>query len=324
MQPSNHATMQPLIWALTDGRPGNDNQVIAVAAALGEYENHQIEFSPSAGLPNFLLGTSDLGIITKLDAPWPNIVIAAGRKLSRVARIIKKESPQNNKTKIIQLMWPGYGASDFDIIFTPEHDNLKPRKNVIATNGPPNLMTPQLLKASAEKWQARIPIDEKPAIAVLIGNISEDEVKKLASDLNSTTGYLMITTSRRTPPNIIAILKDRLTRERYLYEWAPNAENPYLGFVALADFIIVTEDSISMMSECVTSGKPTYIFPVDVPEKHKRFSQSLFNSGKARLLKGENLESYNYEPLDTLGFIVGKIQNIVILSNAKDPSLRSG
>ena len=80
------------VWALTDGRPGNDNQTIAVASALGDYENKRIEFAPSASLHNMLLGTSDLGIITKLDAPWPKITIGAGRKLARVARIIKKES----------------------------------------------------------------------------------------------------------------------------------------------------------------------------------------------------------------------------------------
>ena len=88
MQPRNYATTQPTIWALTDGRPGNDNQVIAVAQKLGEYENRRIEFAPCASLPNFFLGTSDLGIFTELDPPCPDIVIAAGRKISRVARII--------------------------------------------------------------------------------------------------------------------------------------------------------------------------------------------------------------------------------------------
>ena len=309
-QTTNHEprTTNPTIWALTDGRPGNDNQVIAVAAALGEYENRRIEFAPSASLPNLLLGTTDLGILSDLNPPCPDIVIGAGRKLARVARIIKKENPN---TKIIQLMWPGYGARDFDLIFAPEHDNLKPRKNLIPTNGPPNLMTEDLLKASVIKWQPRIPIDEKPVIAVLIGNISDDEAKTLVSILNYTTGYLMITTSRRTHPETTALIKERLNRERYLYEYAPNTENPYLGMVALADFIIVTQDSISMMSECVTAGKPTYIFETDTPKKHKFFAQSLIDSGKAKLLKDRNLESYEYEPLNTLSYIVHKIRELL-------------
>lgn len=302
------------IWALTDGRPGNDNQVIAVAAALGQdyngYENKRIEFSSSASLPNFLLGTSDLGIITKLDAPYPDIVIGAGRKLARVARVIKKENPQS---KIIQLMWPGYGANDFDLIFAPEHDQLEPRQNLIPTYGPPNLMTAKLLEASAEKWRPRIPIDSKTTIAVLIGNISLDEAKRLVNILNVATGYMMITTSRRTNPQITEYIKKNLGADRYLYEYAPNTENPYLGMVALADFTIVTEDSISMMSECVTSGKPTYIFRVDANtgKKHKRFSQSLVDSGRARWLKDEKLETYKYEPLNTLGFITHKIKESI-------------
>ena len=58
-------------------------------------------------------------------------------------------------------------------------------------------MTPEILKASAEKWQPRIPIDDKPAIAILVGNISEEESRQLIRIINHP-GYLMITTSRRT------------------------------------------------------------------------------------------------------------------------------
>ena len=299
---------EPLIWALTDGRPGSDNQTIAVAEKLGNYQNHRIEFGPAADLPNFLLSTSDLGILTKLEKPWPDLIIAAGRRLARVSRMIKKDSPT---TKLIQLMWPGTGAKDFNLIFAPEHDNLKPRANLITTIGAPNLMTQEVLKASAEKWQHRIPI-ERPAIAMLVGNIKLDECQKLINMVNNLTGYLMITTSRRTNPEITEALETNIHHQRYFHKWSSTAENPYLGFIALADFVIVTEDSTSMISEALTAGKPTYIFSCDTNEKHKRFSASLINSNKACLFNGENLQTYNYQPLNTLQMITQTIRAKII------------
>ena len=91
----------------------------------------------------------------------------------------------------------------------------------------------------------------------------------------------------------------------------PNSENPYLGMVALADFAIVTEDSISMVSECVTSGKPTYIFPADTKQKTQTLHPIPNHSGKARILKDENLQTYEYEPLNTLKFIIQKIRELI-------------
>lgn len=294
---------QKLVWALTDGRPGNDNQVIAVAEKLGNYEIKHISFNKLAELPNCLLGTSTLGINTRLSPPYPDIVISAGRKLSRVARIIKKRSG----CAAFQLMWPGYGNKSFDLIFAPKHDQLPPHSNVVETYGPPNRLTPHLLAIEAEKWKQHIPIDEKSVFAVLIGDVSIAEAQKLARIVDYTSGYPLITTSRRTRPEAVAEFKKNINKERYIYEWKPEGENPYLGIIGLADFIIATNDSISMSAEAVSTGKPVYIFETNVPEKHKLFTNSLFSSGLAKPLTDLKPKPYKYQPLNTLDLIISKI-----------------
>ena len=92
------------IWALTDDRMGNISQVLGVAEALDEeYERKEIKYNVFVKLPNFLRGRSLCGVSkesrTELTAPWPGLVIAAGRRLFPVARFIKKKS--GNKTKIV-------------------------------------------------------------------------------------------------------------------------------------------------------------------------------------------------------------------------------
>ena len=102
--------MKSRVWVLADDRAGNVNQLLGVAEALGwSYERKDIKYSKLIKLPNFLLGGTMLGIDKdsrkSLKAPWPEVVLSAGRRSFPVARAIKRLS--HNKTKIIQLMHPG-------------------------------------------------------------------------------------------------------------------------------------------------------------------------------------------------------------------------
>ncbi len=291
------------IWALTDGRPGNDNQTLAVAEKLGAFEVKRIEFSFLAKLHNFLLGRTFIGVKNKPQPPYPDIVISAGRKLSRIARTIKKRS----NAKIVQLMWPGFGHQDFDLIFTPKHDNLPPKPNLIEIIGSPNRVTPNLLEEHAAKWRGKIPFTGKPVVSVLVGNVTNDEADKLIRILSQIKGYLLISTSRRTSAYLTNALRE-LKNEKYFFEWKAGAENPYFAFLGLADFIIVTGDSQSMCAESVTTGKPAYIFNCEGPPRHTDFTNYLIESGKARALIDCNLKNYEYQPLDMLNFATNTIR----------------
>ena len=96
----------PGIWVLTDGRPGHDHQALGVAEALGwPFAIRGIDYGPLARLPNLLLGRSTRGLSAAarnaLVAPWPDLVIGAGRRTAPVARWLKRRNP---KAFLVQLM----------------------------------------------------------------------------------------------------------------------------------------------------------------------------------------------------------------------------
>ena len=96
----------PLIWALLDDRAGNRSQCLGVADALGlAYTVKEVRYSLFAGLPNGFLGASLIGLSPdsrlEFQPPWPDVVIAAGRRAAPVARAIRKLSA-NRCTKIFR------------------------------------------------------------------------------------------------------------------------------------------------------------------------------------------------------------------------------
>lgn len=117
------------LWALTDDRPGNNVQVLGVAKALGwTTEEKAIRYTGFARLPNIVRGATLAGVADssreQFSAPWPDVVIAAGRRSAPVARWIKRQS--GGKTKLVQIMFPGRaGAKEFDVIAVPDHDAHK-------------------------------------------------------------------------------------------------------------------------------------------------------------------------------------------------------
>lgn len=253
------------ILALLDGRPGNDNQTLAIAEKLGEFESVKIEFSKAARLPNCILGTSNKGIKTDISKYNPEIVIASGRKLARVSRIIKK----NTGCILIHLMWPGTDNEDFNLIFVPMHDKIKNREGVIRIVGAPNRIDEELLAKYAT------PLSIMGRVAMLVGDISPSDIPK-----NISAKKLHITTSRRTKPKTLAALKE--LNPASIYDWASGEENPYYSLLSTAEKIIVSADSVGMISEACTTGKPVYIFGKPKKSKFKKFIRYLYDNNYAK------------------------------------------
>ncbi len=287
------------IWVLTDDRMGNISQVLGVAEALNEaYERKEIRYDAFVRLPNFLRGRTLLGVAaqsrTQLTAPWPDLVIAAGRRLYPVARFIKKSS--GNKTKIVQLMNPGAaGFSEADLIVLPMHDGYRGRaQNVMQTLGAPHRVTRDRLAQELEKWRSVFEKYASPRVSVIVGGATKqapftvDMAERLASDvLFLNPASILVTTSRRTPKEVVEVLKKRFPKEQtYFYEFGNEGENPYFGLLAWGTKIVVTGDSMSMCSEACASGVPVFIFapPGTMGKKHMRFHQELVSSGYASFL----------------------------------------
>lgn len=300
----------PLIWVLADDRAGNVSQCLGVAEALGvPFETKKITYNRLTKLPNFLRGSSLLGVDTKksdaLTAPYPDIVIAAGRRTAPIARYIKRQS--GGKTKLVQIMWPDFPSGDFDIIAVPEHDNLRHRHNVLPIVGSPSRIRQERLSAEQEQWQPKFANLPAPRIAMLVGGntkkhrFSPEHASALGEMANALAteagGSLMVTTSRRTEPESNQALRQAITCPHYFYDWQSSDENPYFGYLACADALIVTGDSMSMCSEAVATGKPVFIFAPDAitSTKHSRLHKHLIELGYAKALTGQ-FSSWQYDP----------------------------
>ncbi len=291
----------PLIWLLSDDRTGNTNQCVGVGDALSwRYQIHDIEYRRAGSLPNQLLGASFLGITAAsragLKPPWPDLVIAAGRRTAPVARKIKRLRAGN--AFIVQIMNPGStGIDEFDLIAGLRHDNMRDRPNVIHIIGAPHKVTPERLAQAADKWRHRFDHLPRPWFALIVGgSTTRDkfsaevavELGRMASRLAATAaGSLLVSTSRRTGAAAGPLLTG-IDVPKYLFKWDDGGENPYFGYLALADAVIVTGDSVSMCSEACAAPPPVYIFaPPDFTQrKYGRLHRELYKRGYAKPFNG--------------------------------------
>ena len=286
--------MKTRVWVLADDRAGNVNQLLGVAEALGwPYEIKEIRYNKWIKLPNWLLGSSMLAIDAKskqrLQSPWPDVVLSAGRRSFPIARAVKRLS--KGKTKIVQLMQPGRSvARHADLIVLPDHDKKTSARNTLFVTGAPHRITQERLKNEKKKWERVLGNFPKPRIALMVGGSTkgkvfteEREEKWIHTVGMLKPGSVMTTTSRRTPVNIVELLQKKLPQNRFFYHYGDKSENPYFGLLAWADSIVVTGDSISMCSECCGTNKPVYVFAPDgmVSEKHARFLSKLYEKGYA-------------------------------------------
>lgn len=197
----------------------------------------------------------------------------------------------------------------------PAHDPTR-GTNVLVTTLAPNRVTPEVLATAKEEFRARFEPLPGPRVAVLIGGTSKvhslnvdlthdicDELMKLIVEKYG----LMITTSRRTGAGPSKIIRINLQAENSVI-WDGTGENPYFGMLAWAGFIIVTSDSMSMISDALTTGKPTYVIPLHggAPRLNASLAH-LKESGMIRSFAGA-LETYPYAPLRDAAKIAEEIR----------------
>lgn len=327
-------TDRPLsIWALLDNQAGNRAQVLGVAEALGlPFIEKNLVYTAAAGLPNVIRGKSFTGLDQAsragLCAPWPDLVIAAGRRTAPVARAIKKAG--SGKPKLCQIMYPGSaGASDFDLIAVPKHDNRKGADNILSITGAPHRVTGDRLAGEAARWAETFKEYPKPWISVIVGGSTRKRVfsEAMAADLAGRAsamaaksgGSLLVTTSRRTGDKALAKLKAHFSAPTFLYEWGDGGDNPYFGLLALADAVIVTGESVSMCSEAAAAAAPLYIFAPDglCAPKHQRLHDDLYAKGYAKPFTGVDLDFSQSGPrLNAAGEVAESISNRLLMKRS--------
>lgn len=260
---------------LADDRPGHAAQALGVAEALGlPFRVHRLGYGRlaalSALLPRASLAGLDRASRRALLPPWPRLVIAAGRRTVPVARWLKRRS--GGVTRLVQLMDPG-DWRDLDLLAIPAHDAPRPDPRVVVTLGAAHRLHAETLQRAARAWTERVALLPRPRIAVLVGGRSPHarwpagwaqrlvaEAEALAS---ARGGSLMLTTSRRTPDAAVKVLDREGPVPAWQHFHGAPGDNPYAGMLALADAVIVTADSASMLTEACATGRQVYAFGAD-------------------------------------------------------------
>lgn len=297
-------------WVLTDGKAGTRNGAIGLAEAVGlpVVDKHTRSQLPWRWLPPQLWLPGVLGVGAggdELAPPWPRLLISAGERSVAPALAIKRLS--NGATFCVHIQHPRVDPAKFDLVTASAHDRLT-GPNVRCTLGALHHVTHEKIETEARKFEARYAHLPRPLVAVLIGGANRvyrfdrETAERLASGLTricrESGRGLLVTASRRTGSENLSLLRDRL--EGLPVEiWDGQGDNPYFGFLGLADSIIVTSDSVNMVSEACYTGKPVQVFHLagGFGTKFARFHESLEKAGITRPFEGR-LESWQYEALD--------------------------
>jgi uncharacterized protein len=300
----------PVGWVLHDGKAGMSSQAVGLAEAAGfafAEKRLEIRFLWTCLPPMLWPAPLDApgGTGARLEPPWPDFVIACGRNVAMPALAVRRAS--GGRTVVAQIQDPGIGRAEFDLSIVPEHDRLR-GPSVVVTRGAVHRVTPARL-AAARGCAPRLAAMARPIVAVLIGGSNKayrltlrrvgEIADAVAAILRERGGSALVTPSRRTGPQGVALLQQRLAGLPAEI-WAGTGENPYFAYLALADVFLVTADSVSMISEAAATGKPVHILDLDGGNaKFARFHQIMQNAGITRRFAGR-LEEWSYPvPDDT-------------------------
>ncbi len=273
------------IWVLADPRAGTAAQALGLAERLGvPFRTLALEWGPLARLP--LPWPSLAGLTGQARAllvpPWPRLVISAGRRSAPIALWLAARG-----AKTVHAMRPGFGAVALDMIVVGRHDRVPPGTNLLPILGAMHRISPARLAAARAAWPSLATLPA-PRIALLLGGpvrgsgMAPDAAADLARQAVAMGGSVLATTSRRTGnPATEAVAAMLAHHPHRLFRWGQAGENPYAGFLAWADAIIVSGDSVSMISEALGTTAAVFIAAASDAPRHARLAESLFAAGAA-------------------------------------------
>ncbi len=284
------------IWGITGGRRGNDVLVEGIANLLQRDMSADFKLihadlaAPYKWLAPYRLAERGAKADSNIQPPFPDMIIASGRRAIPHVRYIKRAS--QGRVFTVFLHRPTIHPKHFDFVWAPKHDRLN-GANVMQTLLSPHAMTLDGLHAEAADLKQQLcPHPPKGKIVtVLIGGPSkaypfkEAELQTLAAHLAKLAEqdhYLLITLSRRSPPHYATLLRQQLPEDSY-FLWDGTGANPYRAMLGLAEHIIVTADSINMIGEACLAGVPVQVFGLHGGSaKFARFHKAVQDAGYVR------------------------------------------
>ena len=252
-----------------------------------------------------------------LGPPWPRLVISIGRRSVAIALAVIRMAGAFG----LHIQNPKIPAHHFDLIAAPIHDGFT-GTNVINTFGAVHSVTSARLTEGAENFAALIEPLPRPRIAVLLGGESQafslppDHAAAfgmaLARLVRDNGGSLLVTPSRRTMPESVRALSAAIADTPH-FLWDGTGENPYHALLAFADAIVVTEDSVNMVTEAAGTGKPVYVQRLKGNSRRlSRFHALMRERGATRPFTGK-LESWSYPPINDTELVASAIRTALAI-----------
>lgn len=263
------------VWILTGAHEGDNAQLRVLAAATGlTYVEKQLTYNWFCKLPNVLKGsgrwTMTRAARGMLSAPWPQMVMAIGRRAAPIAQWIAHAA--GGDVRLVHLGRPRSRLDRFDLVITTPQYRLPKRDNVIELALPLSRLSGTIPVNDVAQWTDITQNLSPPFTALLVGGATDayrfdaDAGRQLGEEASAyvrkSGGSLLVSTSPRTSVETETALIKMIDIPFYCYRWSESRgkDNPLRGLLALADEIIVTSDSASMIADAVTAQKPIRLF----------------------------------------------------------------
>lgn len=281
-------------WVITDGAAGNQRQALALANML-EMPIQHLQLEPRAPwswlAPRLTLGARSALSDTQQQQfapPWPAVAIGCGRLSAPYTRLLRRLS--QGRCYTVQILDPRVSPRHWDTVIAPQHDQIE-GPNVLRPLGSLNPVDDAWLEDGREADPAFAELP-RPRVGVLVGGprkgialdaaYAEQLAAKLLGRQRIEGGSLLVLASRRTPPAFIEVMRHRLAGTTGLV-WAGEDDggNPYPGVLGWADRLVVTPDSVNMLSEACAVGCPVQtLVTAPLPAKIERFHRTLREAGR--------------------------------------------
>ena len=289
---------------LTEGMHGMISQVEGLAKAMDiDFIHEKIELNNFWKLiPPKITPIRSFVFKNNIDEKF-NIIISCGRKSVIPSIYLKKKF----KKKIfnIHIQDPKVSLDNFDFVIIPEHDGVN-GKNVITTKGAIHYLRSEELNGNKDYLKSQI---KKENLVTLIAggpnkyyDYNEQSIKEIFSKIDKnfiSKGFqLIFVPSMRTPQKIIDLAKNYFGNDQIIITKVDK--KAYLSSLKISNYIVVTCDSTSMISEAAITGKPIYVAQLPSIKKNERFIKffELFKSLNIIKDLEDSVENWNYEKLN--------------------------
>ena len=283
---------------------------LAEAAGLASRLHPVVPRRPWAWVPA-ATWPAPLRAVGGVEAAASELIVSVGGVGGAVGAALKKRG-----NRVVQVQNPRISPRHFDLVIANAHDELT-GDNVLISRTALHRVTQERLAAERMKWLPHFAAFKRPLVAVLLGGsngrytFDAQAATQFAAELADVARHdgatLALTPSRRTGPEATAILR-RILEPQGAWLWDMQGENPYFGLLACADAIIVTADSISMISEAAATHAPVLVKTLQGKSRRGAlFLDTLVQAGRVRRFNGR-LEDWAAEPLNDMPAIAQEVR----------------